>query len=103
MKFNILEALERNIGERMRPVLKTNRRNETLFERCGTDRVLYLSCKAVVEGAITPFIVGNLNAKNLLNVDRKMAAEYIAAYKKEMNRRDSDVKVGMLLVESAFA
>jgi hypothetical protein len=38
-----------------------------------------------------------------LNVDRKMAAEYIAAYKKEMNRRDSDVKVGMLLVESAFA
>ncbi len=72
------------IGQDCRLRQKTSEaRKETLFERCGADRALYLSCKSVMEGTLAPFSVGSWNDGGLLHIGRKEAAVYVREYERK--------------------
>ncbi len=67
----------------MKKAARMVRLNETLFERCGADRALYLTCRALMEGRLAPFSVGTPNNGWLLHIDGRRAAAYVRAYEKQ--------------------
>lgn len=69
-------------------IKNTNGKSDTnLLRRCGIDEPLYLTCKALIDGKIVQFSMGNPFKGDVITVDKRNAGAYVRAFE---NRSKSE-------------